>query len=250
MPLIETEALVLRSYSLSEADKIVVLFTKEEGLVRGVAKGARRLKSRFGGSLEPLTIVQLEFFRKEERELVSIQRIDLVKSFFGIASEPAFLQKFAYLADVLMAFTPPHDANETLYRMARTCLDSAAENLDSLESIALYFELWLLRLGGYLPDWSKCDVCGRTLDSNEDVNLQVNFHLLCKSCEKARGSQTINGVHREIYRAVQKLSPSQFVDYAAGKREEVAGISEVLKRVIAHIIGRESVGEKTLIMSP
>lgn len=250
MPLIETEALILRSYSLSEADKIVVLFTKEEGLVRGVAKGARRLKSRFGGSLEPFTIVQIEFFRKEERELVAIQGIDLVKSYFGIASEPEFLQKFDYLADVLMAFTPPHDANETLYRMVKTCLDTAADNVDSLESIALYFELWLLRLGGYLPDWSKCDVCGRFLSDSEDVNLQVNFHLLCKSCEKARGSRTISGIHREIYRAAQKLTPLQFLDYAAGKREEIAGISEVLKRVIAHILGRESVGEKTLIMSP
>src|SRR6185295_12965738 len=115
-------------------------------LVRGVAKGARRLKSRFGGSLEPFSIVQIEFFRKEERELVAIQRIDLVRSYFGIASEPEFLQKFDYLADVLMAFTPPHDANETLYRMVKTCLDTAAENVDSLESIALYFELWLLRL--------------------------------------------------------------------------------------------------------
>lgn len=250
MPLIETEALILRSYSLSEADKIVVLFTKEEGLVRGVAKGARRLKSRYGGSLEPFTIVQLEFFRKEERELVSIQRLDLVKSYFNIASEPAFLQKFAYLADVLMAFTPPHDANETLYRMVRTCLDTASEDPDSLESIALYFELWLLRLAGYLPDWTKCDVCGRALGVEEDVNLQVNFHLLCKTCEKARSNRTISGVHREIYQAVQKLSPPQFVDYATGKSESVAEISEVLKRVIAHIIGRESVGEKTLIMSP
>jgi DNA repair protein RecO (recombination protein O) len=250
MPLIETEALILRSYSLSEADKIVVLFTKEEGLVRGVAKGARRLKSRYGGSLEPFTIVQLEFFRKEERELVSIQRLDLVKSYFNIASEPAFLQKFAYLADVLMAFTPPHDANETLYRMVRTCLDTASEDPGSLESIALYFELWLLRLAGYLPDWTKCDVCGRTLGADEDTNLQVNFHLLCKTCEKARSNRTISGVHREIYQAVQKLSPPQFVDYAAAKSEPVAEISEVLKRIIAHIIGRESVGEKTLIMSP
>lgn len=250
MPLIETEALILRSYSLSEADKIVVLFTKEEGLVRGVAKGARRLKSRYGGSLEPFTIVQLEFFRKEERELVSIQRLDLVKSYFSIASEPAFLQKFAYLADVLMAFTPPHDANETLYRMVRTCLDTAAEDPNSLESIALYFELWLLRLGGYLPDWTKCDVCGRMIGDSEEVNLQVNFHLLCKTCEKARSNRIISGVHRDIYQAVQKLSPPQFVDYACGKSESVAEISEILKRVIAHILGRESVGEKILIMSP
>jgi DNA repair protein RecO (recombination protein O) len=249
MPLVETEGLILRSYGLSEADKIVVLFTREEGLVRGVAKGARRLKSRFGSSLEPFTIVHIEFFRKEERELVTIQRMDLIKSYFDIASDPDFLQKFAYLADVLMAFTPPHDVDETLYRMVKTCLDTAAQNLDRLAEVALYFELWLLRLGGYLPDWNKCDVCERVLGENEDVNLQMNFHLLCGSCEKTRSSRRIMGAHREIYGAVQSLSPAQFVDYAAGKREYIEDISQTFKRIIAHILGRESVGEKSLITS-
>jgi DNA repair protein RecO (recombination protein O) len=249
MPLIETEGLILRSYGLSEADKIVVLFTRAEGLVRGVAKGARRLKSRFGSSLEPFTVVQLEFFRKEERELVSIQRMDLVKSYFDVVSNPDFLQKFAYLSDVLMAFTPPHDVDETLYRMVKACLDTAAENTESLGSIALYFELWLLRLGGFLPDWTKCDVCSRVLESNETVNLQLNFHLLCKGCEKARSNRTITGAHREIYAAVQRLSPAEFIGYAGERTEETADVSEVLKRIIAHVLGRESVGEKTLIMN-
>jgi DNA repair protein RecO (recombination protein O) len=247
MPLVETEGLILRSYALSEADKIVVLFTREEGLVRGVAKGARRLKSRFGSSLEPFTIVQIEFFRKGERELVSVQRMDLVKSYFDIASNPDFLQKFAYLAEVLMAFTPPHDVDETLYRMVKSCLDTAAENIDRLPEIALYFELWLLRLGGYLPDWSKCDVCERVLAEKEDVNLQINFHLLCRSCEKTRGNRTISGTHREIFKAVQRLSPTQFLDYAAGKHDHIGEISETFKRIIAHILGRESVGEKSLL---
>jgi len=249
MPLVETEGLILRSYALSEADKIVVLFTREEGLVRGVAKGARRLKSRFGSSLEPFTIVNIEFFRKEERELVSIQNMDLVRSYFDIVSDPDFLQKFAYLADVLIAFAPPHDVDETLYRMVKTCLDTAAENIDSLVEVALYFELWLLRLGGYLPDWNKCDVCERVLGENEDVNLQMNFHLLCRACEKARSSRSVTGAHRDIYRAVQRLAPAEFVDYAVGKREVVAEISETFKRIIAHILGRESVGEKSLITS-
>ncbi len=75
MGLVETEGLVLKSYSLAEADKIVVLLTQNEGLVRGVAKGAKRLKSRFGGGLEPFSVVQISYFQKEERELVSLCQI-------------------------------------------------------------------------------------------------------------------------------------------------------------------------------
>ena len=62
MSLIETEALILKSYNLGDADKIIVMLTQREGLVRGVAKGAKRLKSKYGGSLEPFSIIDIEYF--------------------------------------------------------------------------------------------------------------------------------------------------------------------------------------------
>lgn len=120
MGLIETEGLILKSYGLAEADKIVVLLTQHQGLVRGVAKGAKRLKSKFGGSLEPFSIVQVEYFQKEQNELVSIRQIELIKSFFDAASNPQVLQKFAYLSELLTEFAPPHDPNERLYRMEKS----------------------------------------------------------------------------------------------------------------------------------
>lgn len=114
MGLVETEGLILKTYSLAEADKIIVLLTQSEGLVRGVAKGAKRLKSRFGGGLEPFSIIALTYFQKEERELVSISQIELVKSYFESASNPLFLQKFSYLADLLTEFAPPHGERKPL----------------------------------------------------------------------------------------------------------------------------------------
>src|SRR5688500_7676363 len=124
MSLKQTEAIVIKSYSLSEADRIVVFFTREFGVVRGVAKGAKRLKSRFGSMLEPFSTVNLEYFQKEDRELVSIRYVDLVRSCFDQASEPEVLQTFSYIADLLISFVPPHDPNETLYRMVKACIDS------------------------------------------------------------------------------------------------------------------------------
>ena len=64
MPLIETESLVIKSYGLAEADRIVVLLTQEHGMIRGVAKGAKRLKSKFGSGLEPFSVVKVEYFEK------------------------------------------------------------------------------------------------------------------------------------------------------------------------------------------
>src|SRR3954453_9040188 len=103
MPLIETESIVLKSYNLAEADRIVVLLTHDHGVVRGVAKGAKRLKSRFGSGLEPFSEVRATYFQKENIELVSLQSSELIRSNFEMASEPDFLQKFSYLSDLLIS---------------------------------------------------------------------------------------------------------------------------------------------------
>ena len=246
MALVETEGLILKTYSLAEADKIVVLLTQHEGLVRGVAKGAKRLKSRFGGGLEPFTVVDITYFQKEERELVSIRQIELVKSFFDVAGNPFFLQKFAYLSELLVNFAPPHDPDERLYRMAKICLETAAANPKNLENIALYFELWILRLGGYLPDWSACDVCGTQINSDETANLQINFHLQCRRCQKSKSGWKISSVQREIFQSAQRLSPPKFVESTADFTTEAQEVSIVLKRIITSILGRELTVEKIL----
>src|SRR5215210_4666597 len=103
MALVETESLVLKSYNLAEADKIVVLLSKDHGVIRGVAKGAKRLKSKFGSGLEPFSVVHCTYFQKDAVELVSLQRIELIRSNFEAASNPEFLKKFSYLSDLLIS---------------------------------------------------------------------------------------------------------------------------------------------------
>jgi len=244
MPVYETESLVLKSYNLAEADRIVVFFTRDHGMVRGVAKGAKRLKSRFGSTLEPFSTVNLSYFQKEERELVSIQTVELTQSCFADASDPDFLSAFSYMADLLMAFVPPHDPHETLYRMTKACLAAASENTGNLDSIKVYFELWLLRLGGYLPDWSECDGCKRKLTLNDTARLQSSFHLRCKNCDKSNSGDLIKPEHRGLFHSVQKLSPAEFINYARDTRTSVNEVSNALKRIISQVIGREVQSEK------
>jgi DNA repair protein RecO (recombination protein O) len=246
MGLVETEGLILKTYSLAEADKIVVLLTQNEGLVRGVAKGAKRLKSRFGGGLEPFSVINISYFQKEERELVSIGRIELVKSFFEAAGEPKFLQKFAYLAELLLEFAPPHDPNERLYRMAKVCLETAAANPESLDGIGLYFELWILKLGGYLPDWGRCENCRRAIGGDEIVGLQINFHVLCQRCHLNRNRWLLSPEQRKLFYEAQKISPEKFVEFTKEQGEDVREVSAVLRRIISNTLGRETIEEKIL----
>ena len=249
MPLFETESIVLKSYNLAEADRIVVFLTRETGIVRGVAKGAKRLKSRFGSMLEPFSTVTLEYFQKEDRELVSIRHIDLIDSRFEKASEPEILHTFSYLADLLIAFVPPHDPNETLYRMAKACIEAECRSPEDIAAIRLYFELWLLRLGGYLPDWNICNACKRPLEPDESADVQADFHLLCGTCRRTRGANVLSASHREVFRSALRLPPSEFIAAATGQLEVLNDVSKILRRIISSVLGRELAGEKTFAVN-
>lgn len=246
MAIVETESLVLRSYNLSDADKIVVFLTLKEGLVRGVAKGAKRLKSKFGGSLEPFSIVNLTYLQKDERELVNINQIELQKSFFKNASQIDFLEKFGYLAELLIEFAPPHDPNERLYKMSKICLETASENPSGLDSIALYFEIWILRLGGFLPVWENCNLCKRPLSDDEQTNLHIDFHLVCIKCQNRGQNRLITTTERSLFAIAQKVSPKKFVYLTEGKNVELTDVSNILKRIISQVLGKELIRKKIL----
>ncbi len=244
MALIDTEGLILKSYNLADADKIVVFFTRKDGLVRGVAKGAKRLTSKFGSSLEPFSIVYLTYIQKEERELVSIQQSELKRSFFSEASEPKFLQKFGYLFDLLTQFVPPHDPNERLYKMAKACLGAAVQELDGLDSIVFYFEFWLLKLGGYLPGWEACGNCNRVLEEQDSVVLQPDLRLLCLNCAEDRRGWEINSAERALFLKAQTVAPAKFINTTANRSKDLGKASEVLKRIISKVLDREVVDGK------
>ena len=237
MPLIETESLVLKTYNLAEADKIVLMLTRDHGIVRGVAKGAKRLKSRFGSALEPFSVVRATYFQKEVLELVSIQKLDLVDSHFESASDPEFLQKFSYLTDILVGSLPPQDPSETLYRMTRACLRAAADDREKLGEIGFYFEVWLLKLTGYLPQWKRCSECGCEFGENEMAGVGVDNELVCGQCRRLGSMVNIGPRERAALADVLRLSPSEFGQKDL-KGAALVELSEIFKRIISQTLGR------------
>src|SRR5215207_1448518 len=188
MALFETEALILRSYNLAEADKIVVCLSRSAGLIRGVAKGCRKLRNRFGAALEPFTVVNLTYYEKEHQELVSFRQVEILKSRFNLSSNTSILTGFSYMGDLLVDFSPPHQANDNLFRMALACFEAASESPEDLEAVLRYFEVWLLRLEGFFPDLRTCVNCQRAFDGDEVVYLGTDLSIRCLQCSNGRGS--------------------------------------------------------------
>lgn len=149
MPLYTAEALVLRTYKLGEADRIVVFLTRDRGKKRGVAQGARRPRSKFTGALEPLTEARVAYFEKEGRELVGLNYAEMVRSPLRSASLEA-LGYSHYFAELMDAWSADADADERMFRLGAAVLEALTGGTDG-EALARYFECWLLRLQGVYP---------------------------------------------------------------------------------------------------
>jgi DNA repair protein RecO (recombination protein O) len=163
MPLYTAEALVLRTYKLGEADRIVVFLTRDRGKKRGVAPNARKSRKRFGAALEPLTEVRVSYFEKERRELVGLNYAEPVRSPLS-ATSPEALGYSHYFAELIDEWAAEADVDERLFRLGTSALEALVAGAP-VEALARYFECWLLRLQGvYPPDLSVSSGAATFLD--------------------------------------------------------------------------------------
>ena len=185
MPVYTSEALILRTYKLGESDRIVVFLTRDRGKKRGVARGARKAKSKFTGALEPMTRAGVAYYEREQRELVRINYVELTRSPLSGATGDA-LGHVGYFAELIDEWAPDAHTDERLYRLGASVTDAIASGVP-VDALARYFEYWILRLQGVYPAIAGCPGCGESLGAGA-VMPQRDDIFVCRACAPAGGS--------------------------------------------------------------
>lgn len=236
MPLYRAQALVLRTYPLGESDRIVVFLTRDRGKKRGVAKGARRSRRRFGGALEPLTRVRVEYVEKETRELVSVQFADPMASPLA-ARDPASLCYVGYFAELIDAWSPDNDANDALFRLGCATLDALAAGAPAV-ALARYFEYWVLRLQGVYPSIDACAACGARLGERGAVLDADEQRLRCHDCGGGRRGARLSAAALAFLRRAAVTTPVDLGGVPLGD-EPARELEQVHRRLMATHLDRE-----------
>jgi len=181
MPLKESEAIVLRTFPLGEGDRLVSFLDRQAGRLRGVARGARLPKSRFGSTLEVLAYIRIWYFERETRELVRINQCELIESFMDVQRDYASAVALALVSEITDSVLGEREAADAQFRLILLTARAIRVNGPS-QAVLAYFCLWTARLGGWLGPLDRCSRCGRTL------NLETAFHssgfaeLYCADC--------------------------------------------------------------------
>ena len=177
MSVLSSEAVVLRTWPVHEADLIVSFFTRDYGRVRGVAKSALKSRKRFGGSLEPMTVARAWFAERPRQELVRLDQLEILHSPLSSPVDPVRLTVLSFFAELLDEALPDHDPHETVFRLLLAVLD-----LTTVEQPWMpltYFQLWMTRLMGLLPDLVHCTACGEALQAGETSFNTLGDGLFC-----------------------------------------------------------------------
>ena len=208
MPARETEAIILKTFPLGEADRLVSFLGRTSGRMRGVAGGARRLKNRYGSTLEVLSHVQIWYVEKETRDLVRIQQCDLLESFHKAQSDYGLSTGLAVVSEVSELVLPEHEAAESMFRLisADRARDRPARRLDAAAE--------LLRILDRAPGWlaaavrSLLRVRHAVRRRKRRITRRGSLGLFCEKCKRP-GMRLLHLAAGSLAETFRRRAPGQ-----------------------------------------
>ncbi len=209
MPVFEDEAIVLRHYTLSDSDRIILFLTRENGKVRAVAKGAKKPQSAIGGCIEPLNHIHLELYLREGKDLGQIRRTELIHSYLGKNPSFAHISAFQYFAEICSEIASDNQGNPQLFRLILASLN-AGEKYGIQAALLRYFEVWCLKLSGLFPNYAYCSSCGKCVKDEEFFAWLDAGQARCEACAQGRGLK-VGAAASTALITMAGLSPEQFV---------------------------------------
>jgi DNA repair protein RecO (recombination protein O) len=234
MSVLTSEAVVLRTWPMHEADLIVSFFTRDYGRVKGVAKAALKSRKRFGGALEPMTLAKAWFAERPRQELVRLDQLEILRSPLSAPVDHARMAVLSFFAEVLDEALPEKDPQETVFRLLVSVLEhtTAAKSESTRPQpfgtnssgpvpagpyscgpwMALtYFSLWMTRLMGLLPDIAHCMACGDALEGGPVSFNAYSDGLFCD----VHSNGTASALSADSWQLAQRMLRSPASAFAA-----------------------------------
>ncbi|MGH7412781.1 MAG: DNA repair protein RecO [Candidatus Rokuibacteriota bacterium] len=244
MGLHKTRAVVIGRRVFGEADRLVDFYTRDHGKVRGIARSARRPRSRFGSALELFTLGEMVFFDTGRSELVQVDHFDIVRPFVGVREHLERLGRGAWVVEVVARLSAERDPHPALFALLVRAL-GALEATRRPARVSVCFGLRAVDLLGHRPRLDRCVSCGR-LPPFPDTALDMTAGgLVCAGCRPGGDAIALSGGVLGTLTRLRALSweESLRLNLAAELDAELAA---VLEGVVARLMGRYPLSSRFL----
>lgn len=238
-----TEGVVLNTRRYSEADLIVTYLSRDYGLLKTFAKSPRKIKSRFGSSLEPLTIATIAFIGKEQKALPKLVQSDIIKSNHPLREDMEVFLKLSECIKLIIHLFPERHPEENLYRTFINTLEYLQKGLP-LERLIPFLKTKILSIAGHAPELTRCARCG----SPSKRFYLSEGSLICKDCSDREGPFIeIDNRVKGLYNFILKSEP-QMIERLKVPDSLWTGLEELIQTHINYniMITGESSWQKAL----
>lgn len=201
-------AVVLRHADWGEADRLLTLFTREQGMVRALAKGARKVTSRKAGHLQPFTHVTLQLAKG--RDLLIVTQAETVNAFLPLRDDLVKTVHAAYVIELLLKFSYENEgANPSIFKLLVETLNRIEKEKDAWLPIR-YYEMRLLDAVGFRPRLFECANCGREIQPEDQYFSFSAGGVICPRC--GEGLQHLAGISLETLKYLRHFQRSSYKD--------------------------------------
>lgn len=237
MALHRSRALVIGRRAIGESDRLVEFYTRAYGKVRGVARSARRMRSRFGSGLELFTLGELVFFDTGRSELVRVDHFDIVHPFVGIREDLDRLGRGAWIVECVSRLSADRDPHPALFGLTVRSLRALEGGAAAPARVMLSFAVRAVHLLGHRPRLDRCMGCGRGHPLPGPVLDMTAGGLVCAGCNPGPDALAVSGG------AVGALQRLHGIGWDDGLRLPLGGpltreLTAVLEGVVARLMGR------------
>ena len=221
-----TEAINLKSYNLNDADKIVVMYSKDNGLIKGVAKGIKKPKSKLGARMDLLVANSLQLLKG--RSMDTIIQAQTVNNFRKTREDYDKLMLSSYVSEVVMNFGEgSENASEEVYELLYKALNRIAESSDKKDMLiaAIKFQLKILLIMGFCVELDSCLCCGERI-VNDDMYFSTKMGgVICSDCCKPLGVKLkMHNKIRDFLQAMLQFDFEFVSDYDKKATEKVCQV--------------------------
>lgn len=198
MAILESNAVVLRSWKMGETSTILSLYTENYGKLRVIAKGGRSLKSKFKGCIEPLNHIRIVYYEKKTRDLQLLSKTDLIDPHYKIIGNPLKTALALAVAELVEKTVETKDPTLKIFNLLVETLESINSKKEFLEGLFWFFEGHLIDYIGFKPKWNICLHCSSSLGSGGGFFHPDSGGLLCKKCGSNSGGLFVESGTLEI----------------------------------------------------
>jgi DNA repair protein RecO (recombination protein O) len=238
------EAIILRTKNIGEYNKMVFLFTREQGKIKAIAYGARKLKNRFGSALEPFTNGKVMLIENKRAAIASLDQVEITQSAFDLFEDYITAAHLYYYSELLDSLLPEEHREEKIFRLTLEMIRGFRLRL-SPPRVAAYFEVWMLRLLGLLPDYKSCQHCRKSMRGEKEVIIASEGYIFCSDCHMKGLDE--GKKHEPVYHTLQLILKNK-IDSEALNSIKLANntILDWTTQLFQNGIGREIKSYKNL----